>query len=364
MNGLGLADFFDPGRLASLRSRIDKMRDGLAVVVGAGASLLAEPDVLVYADMARWEIQQRQRRNEPTAIAVDDHADSPALQYKRGFFVDWRAADRLKVEALERLDFLLDTHDTERPKMIDGDDFRRGLADTARRPFRVVPFFDPGPWGGQWMKSVCDLPREAPNYAWCFDCVPEENSLLLGFGTPSSRSRPSTSCSASRRSCSARPCARAIRSRVPDPVRFARHHGGRQSLASGPPAHRVHPATASGCTTPRTRATTSSMPSQDAGVYLGVQRGHRPRRDVARPRDAAQAGGLRFDDDRVRNRWPARAARPLPHPGRHRALFGRRTRWCWRSAPRPTSSRSSCGTGVGSDSTGDHGPINIDRGAA
>ena len=80
------------------------------------------------------------------------------------------------------LDFLLDTNDAQRPKMIDGDDFRRGLATTVARPFRVVPFFDPGPWGGQWMKEVCDLPGEAPNYAWCFDCVPEENSLLLGFG--------------------------------------------------------------------------------------------------------------------------------------------------------------------------------------
>jgi mannose-6-phosphate isomerase class I len=32
------------------------------------------------------------------------------------------------------------------------------------------------------MKEVCDLPGGVPNYAWCFDCVPEENSLLLGFG--------------------------------------------------------------------------------------------------------------------------------------------------------------------------------------
>ena len=32
------------------------------------------------------------------------------------------------------------------------------------------------------MREVCDLPSGAPNYAWCFDCVPEENSLLLGFG--------------------------------------------------------------------------------------------------------------------------------------------------------------------------------------
>jgi mannose-6-phosphate isomerase class I len=32
------------------------------------------------------------------------------------------------------------------------------------------------------MKEVCDLDRSAPNFGWCFDCVPEENSLLLGFG--------------------------------------------------------------------------------------------------------------------------------------------------------------------------------------
>ena len=32
------------------------------------------------------------------------------------------------------------------------------------------------------MKEVCDLDRSAINYAWCFDCVPEENSLLLRFG--------------------------------------------------------------------------------------------------------------------------------------------------------------------------------------
>src|SRR5215218_1284591 len=32
------------------------------------------------------------------------------------------------------------------------------------------------------MKQVCDLDRSVENYGWCFDCVPEENSLLLGFG--------------------------------------------------------------------------------------------------------------------------------------------------------------------------------------
>ena len=63
--------------------------------------------------------------------------------------------------------------------MISRETFFRGIDKTARKPFRVVPFFDPAPWGGQWMKDVCDLDREVPNFGWCFDCVPEENSLLL-----------------------------------------------------------------------------------------------------------------------------------------------------------------------------------------
>lgn len=29
------------------------------------------------------------------------------------------------------------------------------------------------------MKEVCDLDPEKENYGWCFDCVPEENSLYF-----------------------------------------------------------------------------------------------------------------------------------------------------------------------------------------
>jgi hypothetical protein len=33
------------------------------------------------------------------------------------------------------------------------------------------------------VEEVCDLPSDVPNYAWCFDCVPEENRLLFNFGS-------------------------------------------------------------------------------------------------------------------------------------------------------------------------------------
>jgi mannose-6-phosphate isomerase class I len=183
MSGIVLEDFFDPDLLASAREDAANKKQGLTLIVGTGASLICpKSDVLVYADLARWEIQRRQRRGEIGNLGVDNLNESASLKYKRAFFIDWRAADRLKRKLLAKLDFLLDTNDPRVPKMITGGELREGLRIAARRPFRVVPYFDPGPWGGHWMEEVCDLPRDQPNHAWCFDCVPEENSLLLGFG--------------------------------------------------------------------------------------------------------------------------------------------------------------------------------------
>ena len=181
LNDLTIDDFFDPVALARLRAEV-RDSDGRIVVVGAGASRVAEPDVLVYADMPRWEAQQRQRRGEIANLGVNNIELRASLRYKHAYFVDWRVADRLKRSLFERTDYLLDTTVPGEPKMITGADHLRALAAVARRPFEVMPFFDPGPWGGQWMKEVCNLPPDEPNYAWCFNCVPEENSLLLGFG--------------------------------------------------------------------------------------------------------------------------------------------------------------------------------------
>lgn len=183
MNDVVIRDFFDAQALARAQESVRKPSDGTTLIVGTGAALIPpESALLVYADMARWEIQQRQRRGEIGNLGTENLSAPPSEKYKRAFFVDWRAADRLKKEIFAKVDFLLDANDHLTPKLISSKMFREALRPVAHRPFRVVPYFDPGPWGGHWMEDVCDLPADAPNHAWCFDCVPEENSLLLGFG--------------------------------------------------------------------------------------------------------------------------------------------------------------------------------------
>ena len=178
MSNITLPEYFDPQKLVVARNTICKTK-GTVVIFGYGAALVANSNLLIYADMPRWEIQQRMRRQEIEALGIDNRKEYFSFQYKRGLFNDWRLLDRYKRSICSKVDYWLDTIVPNEPKMIDKQTFNSGMDKAASSPFRVVPFFDPAPWGGQWMKGVFNLDKSKPNYGWCFNCVPEENSLLL-----------------------------------------------------------------------------------------------------------------------------------------------------------------------------------------
>ena len=179
VTNLTLNDYFDAEKLEQARKQVADAT-GRVIIVGSGAAMVAPAEAtVVYVDMARWEIQQRFRVHEVKALGVDNREDAVSLQYKRGYFNDWRILDRYKERLFGRVDFWLDTHIANEPRLIDKETFFKGIEETVKTPFRVVPFFDPAPWGGQWMKEVCGLNPEKENYGWCFDCVPEENSLYF-----------------------------------------------------------------------------------------------------------------------------------------------------------------------------------------
>jgi mannose-6-phosphate isomerase class I len=183
MTRLTIDKFFDEEKLSALRKEIDHRKEGVIVVYGEGAACVAsQRDVLIYLDMARWEIQLRMRKRRVNNLGVINVGAEFSHQYKQAYFVDWRVLDKHKMSFFDAIDFVIDTNKQGNPKMAAASLVRMGLEIASHRPFRVVPFFDPGPWGGQWLKDVADLDRSAVNYAWGFDCVPEENSLLLKFG--------------------------------------------------------------------------------------------------------------------------------------------------------------------------------------
>ncbi len=172
-------DFIDEEKLAEAKELVNNAT-GITVIYGVAASLVSEGDINVYFDMARWEIQLRYRKGMPNYKA-DNNDEDILRKYKRAFFIEWRIADKHKARLFERFDFVVDTNKENDPKMITGDTFRESLKQLVNTPFRTVPYFDPGVWGGQWMKEVCNLDPSKANYAWSFDGVPEENSILFDY---------------------------------------------------------------------------------------------------------------------------------------------------------------------------------------
>jgi len=156
------------------------------------------------------------------------------------------------------------------------------------------------------MKEVCDLPREAENYAWCFDCVPEENSLLLGFGDvrveiPSINlvfSHPHELLG------------EAVHARFGTefPIRF----DFLDTMNGGNLSFQVHPLTEYiqekfGMAYTQDESYYLLDAGEDACVYLGLKE------DIDRPqmiedlhRAQEQEGEFLFDADKYVNRWPAK----------------------------------------------------------
>jgi mannose-6-phosphate isomerase class I len=173
---LRLEDFFD---LKSVRAQKPDAGADCTIIIGPGASLVQWNAPVVYLDVPKNEIQYRMRARAVTNLGMAE-ADQPAQMYKQYYFVDWvvlsdyrdRIADRIAVQGDVQWESNINWMFTK--------DLLVGLQELTQTVFRVRPWFEPGAWGGHWMKDRIDgLNKDEINYAWSFELIVPENGLVF-----------------------------------------------------------------------------------------------------------------------------------------------------------------------------------------
>ncbi|MDR0667479.1 MAG: ROK family protein [Prevotellaceae bacterium] len=176
MTDATLSDWFDMEKLQRIRPDADA---DVNILVGSGAALAGWQAGLIYVDMPKNEWQFRMRAGAATNLGADAVADDREM-YKRAFFIDWPVLDRHKCALLPRMDLVVDGQRPDTYLFMSGDDLRATLAAMSRNFFRVRPWFEPGVWGGTWMRDRFDgLNKETPNLAWSFELMTLENGLMI-----------------------------------------------------------------------------------------------------------------------------------------------------------------------------------------
>jgi len=151
----------------------------LTIVYGNAASLFAPEAYLAYFDLSKYELQRRMRARLITNLG-NDQTENSAEMYKRFYFVDWVVLNAYKKSLLDKIGIIADTQWDQQVNWMKANDLKAGLQQLGSNAFRARPWFEPGAWGGQWMKERIEgLDKNEVNYAWSFELIVPENGLVF-----------------------------------------------------------------------------------------------------------------------------------------------------------------------------------------
>jgi mannose-6-phosphate isomerase class I len=173
---LSLSDLYETEQL---QKDLPEKEYDINIVIGPGATLSNWNVPVIYIDLPKNELQFRMRAGSVCNIGSTE-AQEPFTMYKRFYFVDWVLLNEHKKAIHDRIAVIADGQWPDNINWMFGSSLKEGLDRLSQSVLRVRPWFEPGAWGGQWIKKhIPQLNADVVNYAWSFELIVPENGIVF-----------------------------------------------------------------------------------------------------------------------------------------------------------------------------------------
>jgi len=166
-------------QLDNFTGQLPNKATDINIVIGSGAALSGWDAPVIYVDLPKNELQFRMRAGAITNLGAYEVSE-PFSMYKRFYFVDWVLLNNHKKQILSKISVIADGQWPEDINWIYKADLADGLNRLSQSVIRVRPWFEPGAWGGHWIRErIKNINKDVVNYAWSFELIVPENGLVF-----------------------------------------------------------------------------------------------------------------------------------------------------------------------------------------
>ena len=178
------SDLFDKKAVEETVRKISNVIDNMVFfLVGYGSASEAFRNILdfvVYIDVTPKTAAIRARNGQ--LINIGDRTPRRFSELmRRNYYVDFEVIldSRKHLLRTNRIDFYICGDKQDDFILMDGETLSEILETLLKSPYRCMPVYLEGIWGGEFVRKVRKLPKEYNNIAWVFDMIPMEVSVAV-----------------------------------------------------------------------------------------------------------------------------------------------------------------------------------------